>query len=70
MTRVLRMIAVTAGALIFSSGLSSAARAQGPRPTAGTESGIAVFEQHCMICHGNPNVPRAPQPSVIRQMSP
>jgi len=36
----------------------------------GTESGIGLFEQHCMMCHGNPNVPRAPQPSVIRQMSP
>lgn len=38
--------------------------------TAGTESGIALFQQHCMGCHGNPNVPRAPQPSVIRQMTP
>jgi polyvinyl alcohol dehydrogenase (cytochrome) len=38
--------------------------------TAGTESGIAIFEQQCMTCHGNSNVPRAPQPSVIRQMSP
>ncbi|MGH9717246.1 MAG: PQQ-binding-like beta-propeller repeat protein [Candidatus Acidiferrales bacterium] len=70
MNRLLRFTAVVAAALIVSVGLSSAARAQGPRPTAGTESGIAVFEQHCMICHGNANVPRAPQPSVIRQMSP
>ncbi len=38
--------------------------------TAGTESGIALFQQHCMGCHGNPAVPRAPQPSVIRQMTP
>ncbi len=70
MTRLLRMTAVAAGALIATFGLPSAVRAQLPPATAGTESGIAVFEQHCMICHGNPNVPRAPQPSVIRQMSP
>jgi polyvinyl alcohol dehydrogenase (cytochrome) len=37
---------------------------------AGTESGIGVFEQKCMGCHGNPNVPQAPAPSAIRQMSP
>jgi polyvinyl alcohol dehydrogenase (cytochrome) len=69
MNRLLRITAVAAGALLVGFGLPRAARGQGPRPTAGTESGIAVFEQHCMSCHGNPNVPRAPQPSVIRQMS-
>ncbi|HUA00294.1 MAG TPA: PQQ-binding-like beta-propeller repeat protein [Candidatus Aquilonibacter sp.] len=36
----------------------------------GTETGIATFLQHCMICHGNPAVPRAPAPDTIRQMSP
>jgi polyvinyl alcohol dehydrogenase (cytochrome) len=70
MTRLLRITAVAAAALIASFGLPSAVRAQLPPATAGTESGIAVFEQHCMMCHGNPKVPRAPQPSVIRQMSP
>jgi polyvinyl alcohol dehydrogenase (cytochrome) len=69
-------------ALLCLFGLQTAVRAQGAAPdqsqaqaeanirTAGTESGIAIFQQHCMNCHGNPNVPRAPQPSVIRQMSP
>jgi polyvinyl alcohol dehydrogenase (cytochrome) len=37
--------------------------------SAGTESGIAVFQQHCMGCHGNPNVPKAPAPDVVRQMT-
>ncbi len=36
----------------------------------GTESGIATFQQRCMGCHGNPNVPLAPAPDAIRQMSP
>ncbi|HTW24705.1 MAG TPA: PQQ-binding-like beta-propeller repeat protein [Candidatus Baltobacteraceae bacterium] len=34
----------------------------------GTETGIATFLQHCMICHGNPAVPQAPAPDAIRQM--
>ena len=38
--------------------------------TAGTEVGFAVFQTRCMGCHGNPDVPRAPQPAAIRQMSP
>jgi polyvinyl alcohol dehydrogenase (cytochrome) len=44
----------------------------GPPVTAGpgTESGIATFQQHCMGCHGNPNMPQAPAPDAIRQMSP
>lgn len=70
MNRFIRIAAWTLAGLLCVFGFEGAARAQGPRPTAGTESGIAVFEQHCMTCHGNPNVPRAPQPSVIRQMSP
>ncbi|HEX4001721.1 MAG TPA: PQQ-binding-like beta-propeller repeat protein [Candidatus Acidoferrales bacterium] len=36
----------------------------------GTETGIATFLQHCMMCHGNPNVPQAPSPDAIRQMPP
>jgi len=45
---------------------------QGPSVTAspGTESGIATFQQRCMSCHGNPNVPQAPAPDAIRQMTP
>jgi polyvinyl alcohol dehydrogenase (cytochrome) len=69
MNRLLRITAVAAVALFVAYGLPSAARAQGVRGMGGTESGIGLFEQHCMTCHGNPNVPRAPQPSVIRQMS-
>ena len=36
----------------------------------GTETGIGTFQQHCMVCHGNPNVPQAPSPDTIRQMPP
>jgi polyvinyl alcohol dehydrogenase (cytochrome) len=36
----------------------------------GTESGIALFETKCTICHGNPAVERAPSPDAIRAMSP
>ncbi len=38
--------------------------------SAGTETGFAVFQTRCMGCHGNPDVPRAPEPAAIRQMSP
>ena len=56
-------------------GLAAVARAQAPAPPApqrspGTESGFAVFQQRCMGCHGNPNVPRAPLPEAIREMPP
>ncbi|MGH8217608.1 MAG: hypothetical protein ACREUT_03415, partial [Steroidobacteraceae bacterium] len=39
---------------------------------AGTELGFAVFETQCTRCHGNPAAAqtRAPDPAVIRQMSP
>jgi polyvinyl alcohol dehydrogenase (cytochrome) len=37
---------------------------------AGTETGIGAFQTHCMGCHGNPNVPQAPTPDAIRQMTP
>jgi polyvinyl alcohol dehydrogenase (cytochrome) len=50
------------------------APAQTPAPGAnlaqGTETGIGTFQQHCMGCHGNPNVPEAPAPDAIRQMPP
>src|ERR1700691_5429474 len=36
----------------------------------GTESGIALFERKCTICHGNPAVERAPSPEAVRAMSP
>jgi polyvinyl alcohol dehydrogenase (cytochrome) len=50
------------------------APAQAPPPGAnlatGTETGIGTFQTHCMGCHGNPNVPQAPAPDAIRQMTP
>jgi polyvinyl alcohol dehydrogenase (cytochrome) len=47
-----------------------AAVAQNPALSTGTETGIATFQQRCMVCHGNPNVPQAPSPAAIRQMPP
>ena len=50
--------------------------AQAPPPAAGanlgagTETGIGTFQQRCMGCHGNPNIPQAPAPDAIRQMTP
>src|ERR1700733_2976414 len=37
---------------------------------AGTETGIGTFQTHCMGCHGNADVPQAPAPDAIRQMTP
>lgn len=69
--------ALISGALLaFALTICTATRAQenpqGPSVTQGpgTESGIATFEQRCMGCHGNPNVPQAPAPDAIRQMTP
>ena len=36
----------------------------------GTELGFAVFQQHCVSCHGNPAYDRAPQPATLRSMTP
>jgi polyvinyl alcohol dehydrogenase (cytochrome) len=36
----------------------------------GTELGFAVFQQHCVGCHGNPAFERAPSPAALRSMSP
>jgi polyvinyl alcohol dehydrogenase (cytochrome) len=36
----------------------------------GTEFGFAVFQQHCVSCHGNPAFERAPAPATLRAMSP
>jgi polyvinyl alcohol dehydrogenase (cytochrome) len=47
-----------------------AAVATNPALSTGTETGIATFQQRCMVCHGNPNVPQAPSPAAIRQMPP
>ncbi len=36
----------------------------------GTELGFAVFQQHCVACHGNPAFERAPSPAALRSMAP
>ncbi|MGA8707209.1 MAG: PQQ-binding-like beta-propeller repeat protein [Steroidobacteraceae bacterium] len=36
----------------------------------GTEFGFAVFQQHCMTCHGSPEFGRAPSPAALRAMTP
>ena len=36
----------------------------------GTEFGFAVFQQHCVACHGNPVFQSAPAPATLRTMSP
>ncbi|MBV8916339.1 MAG: PQQ-binding-like beta-propeller repeat protein, partial [Acetobacteraceae bacterium] len=36
----------------------------------GTELGFAVFQQHCVSCHGNPAIERAASPAALRSMSP
>src|SRR5262245_49973759 len=38
--------------------------------TFGSEAGFAGFQTACVNCHGNPNVPDAPNTSVLREMSP
>lgn len=36
----------------------------------GTELGFAVFQQHCVSCHGNKAYERAPSPTALRSMTP
>ncbi len=62
--------ALTALALLGGAEAGRTQPAPAPPTVAGTESGFAVFQTHCTACHGNPAVPRAPQPAAIRQMSP
>jgi polyvinyl alcohol dehydrogenase (cytochrome) len=65
--------ATLAGILVWMGGARAQApvpAAAKPVPSAGTESGFAVFQTRCMGCHGNPNVERAPSPDAIRQMPP
>src|SRR5882724_6290309 len=40
-----------------------------PPERRGTELGFAVFQQHCVSCHGNPAYERAPDPATLRTMS-
>lgn len=83
MTKVLRVVAVLAGCCVCLGGTSvvraqqppanpapAATPPQGANLNAGTETGIGTFQTHCMGCHGNPNIPLAPAPDAIRQMTP
>ncbi len=47
-----------------------AADSAAPPERRGTEFGFAVFQQHCVSCHGNPAYERAPPPATLRTMSP
>ena len=66
------LVAMSALALSVCTAARAQEDPQGPPVTAspGTESGIATFQQRCMGCHGNPNIPQAPAPDAIRQLSP
>jgi polyvinyl alcohol dehydrogenase (cytochrome) len=78
MNNVLRVVAVATAAVLVGFGFSGAGHAQqaaaappqGANLSAGTETGIGTFQTHCMGCHGNPQVPQAPAPDAIRQMTP
>jgi len=43
--------------------------AQTPRPPSRL-NGARQFDQNCTTCHGNANVERAPDPSILRKMTP
>jgi polyvinyl alcohol dehydrogenase (cytochrome) len=72
-TAALALGLIAAGA-VRAQNSAQQAPAKKPEPATvtgpGTESGIAIFQQHCMACHGNANVPQAPAPSAIREMTP
>ena len=70
MNKMVGVLAFVAAGFFSFAGSPDAVWAQGPTPAAGTESGIATFQQRCMGCHGNPSVPQAPAPDAIRQMPP
>src|SRR5262249_27000902 len=50
--------------------VSAADSSSTPSERRGTELGFAVFQQHCVGCHGNPAYERAPAPATLRSMSP
>jgi polyvinyl alcohol dehydrogenase (cytochrome) len=65
--------ALCAAALVCGSSESGGAEPAAAAAVArapGTESGFAVFQTHCTVCHGNPAVERAPSPEAIRAMPP
>jgi polyvinyl alcohol dehydrogenase (cytochrome) len=60
------LIATLGVAGLLGVGVALAAPAAPP----GTESGFALFQKKCTLCHGNPAVERAPSLDAIRSMSP
>jgi len=55
----------------MATGLALPVQAQDAAPERrGTELGFAVFQQHCVSCHGNPAFERAPSPAALRAMAP
>ena len=56
--------------LCLAAQLAGAADSAAPAERRGTELGFAVFQQHCVSCHGNPAFERAPSPTALRSMSP
>ncbi len=59
--------------LALTSGIAQAAETESGSPAPerrGTEFGFAVFQQHCVSCHGNPKYERAPSPAALRSMTP
>jgi polyvinyl alcohol dehydrogenase (cytochrome) len=60
-----------AGLLTCTLAAGAALAADGSAPERrGTELGFAVFQQHCVSCHGNKAYERAPSPATLRTMSP
>jgi polyvinyl alcohol dehydrogenase (cytochrome) len=81
MRKTVRVVALAVAGVFGCLGWAGTANSQAPAPAPappsvtanlaqGTETGIGTFQQHCMGCHGNPNVPQAPSPDTIRQMPP
>lgn len=65
------VLAVICCSLLISGCIQHGARSLQPQRMTGTETGIAVFQNHCSVCHGNPDGPEnAADPDVIRQMPP
>ena len=65
----------TSISIVGAAAARSAARgSQQPPPPprrVGTEFGFAIFQERCMICHGNPDASvKAPEPATLRQMTP
>lgn len=80
----LALLCLAASVLLVSLGHAQVAVAQAPAGATGTapssaaavperrgtELGYAVFQQHCVSCHGNPAYARAPSPAALRSMTP